>query len=67
MPLPFRQQPNIFSKNPKGITLKDAISIYKWLLDDGKIAPNGAAYNRMKQLQQLYNSGLREFPKKKTS
>jgi len=67
MPLPFRQQPNIFSKNLKGITLKDAISMYKWLLDDGKIAPDGAAYNRMKQLQQLYDSGLRQFPKKKTS
>jgi len=67
MPLPFEQQPDIFTKNPKGITLKDAISMYKWLLDDGKITPNGAAHNRMRQLQQLYNSGLRQFPKRKKS
>jgi hypothetical protein len=65
MPIPFEKKPRLFSRHPTGITLKDAISMYEWLLELGRIKKNGAAYSRLKQIRRMYDSGLRHFPKRK--
>ena len=59
---------DVFEKHDNGITIGDAILIYKRMIEDPKyrsVSHGSAAYKRMKELQILYNSGLRYFPKKK--
>ena len=59
---------DVFEKHDSGITIGDAILIYKRMIEDPKyrgVSHGSAAYKRMKELQILYNSGLRYFPKKK--
>ena len=59
---------DVLKKYPSGITIQDAIILYKKMLDDPKyksVTIHSAAYKRMKELQVLYNAGLRNFPRKK--
>ena len=65
MPMPFEKYPEFFQRHSHGITLKDAIQMYEWLLGNNKISENGRAHQRLKQLRLMYDSGLRNFPRKK--
>ena len=59
---------DVLKKYPSGITIHDAILLYKRMLKDPKyrdIKVNSAAYKRMQELKILYNAGLRNFPRKK--
>ena len=65
MPMPFEKYPEFFQRHSHGITLKDAIQMYEWLLGNNKISENGRAHQRLKQLRLMYDSGLKNFPRKK--
>ena len=65
MPMPFEKYPEFFQRHSHGITLKDTIQMYEWLLKNNKISENGRAHQRLKQLRLMYDSGLRNFPRKK--
>lgn len=65
MPMPFEKYPELFQRHSHGITLKDAIQMYEWLLGNNKISENGRAHQRLKQLRLMYDSGLKNFPRKK--
>mgnify|MGYP003147046249 CR=1 FL=1 len=59
---------DIFGKYHNGITIGDAITLYSKMISDPKyksVTFNSAAHERMRELQILYNAGLRYFPKKK--
>ena len=66
MPLPFNKYPEFIKTHPMGITIKDAIRMYKWMLEKGKLKENGPAHQRLKQLEMKYASGLRHFPRQTT-
>ena len=65
MPMPFHMYPELFRRHSHGITLKDAINMYEWLLKDKKISETGKGHQRLKELRLMYDSGLRNFPRKK--
>ena len=65
MPMPFEKYPELFQRHSHGITLKDAIQMYEWLLGNNKISEYGRAHQRLKQLRLMYDSGLKNFPRKK--
>lgn len=65
MPIPFHMYPELFQRHSYGITIRDAIRMYEWLLEDGKIKENGAGHQRLKQLRLMYSSGLKNFPRYK--
>ena len=53
MPMPFEKYPELFQRHSHGITLKDAIQMYEWLLGNNKISENGRAHQRLKQLRLM--------------
>lgn len=59
---------DIFGKYHSGITIGDAVDFYSKMIADPEyryVTADSAAHKRMKELQILYNAGLRYFPKKK--
>ena len=59
---------DIFGRYHNGITISDAIELYAKMISDPRyksVTFNSPAHKRMKELQILYNAGLRYFPKKK--
>ena len=37
MPIPFEKNPKFFKRHPTGITIRDAMNMYEWLLELKKI------------------------------
>jgi hypothetical protein len=64
MPIPFEKNPKFFKRHPTGITIRDAMNMYEWLLELKKIKKGGSAHKRLKELRELYSTGLKHFPKK---
>tara|TARA_R110000824_G_scaffold262608_1_gene451311 strand:- start:70 stop:267 length:198 start_codon:yes stop_codon:yes gene_type:complete len=65
MPIPFEKYPELFQRHSHGITLKDAIQMYEWLLTKNKIRENGSGHQRLKQLKLIRSSGIKNFPRRK--
>ena len=60
MPIPFHKYPELFRRHSHGITLKDAINMYEWLLKDKKIAENGKVETFLVETEPLKLKSLIE-------